>query len=110
MLKETRGILIAFSSTVNIAVIFLKKEIFFFILTSATFYQKMVKLLCFARFIKVAAINISESKLDELVLSSEDQTEHYDLICLFWYTHGSGLVCVIRNGLSYKLEPSLSLR
>ena len=67
----------------------------------------MVKLKCFARFSKVAVIDIPESKLDELELSSEVLTEHYDLIRFDRNTHGSGVVCVIRNGLSHNPEPSL---
>ena len=54
-----------------------------------------------------AVIGISESKLDDSVLSSEIQMENYDLICSDRNRHGGGVACFIRNDLSYNTKSFL---
>ena len=52
-------------------------------------------------------IDISESKLDDSVLSSEIQIENYDLIRSDRNRHSGGAVCFIRNDSSYNTKSSL---
>ena len=56
---------------------------------------------------EAAVIGISESKLDDSVLSSEIQIENYDLICSDRNRHGGGVACFIRNNLSYNMKSFL---
>ena len=50
------------------------------ILTSIVFYRKIDELQYIVKLSEAAVIGISESKLDDSVLSSEIQIENYDLI------------------------------
>ena len=56
-----------------------------------------------AKLSEAAVIGISESKLDDSVLSSEIQIKYYDLIRCDRNRHGDG-VCFIRNDLSYNMK------
>ena len=56
---------------------------------------------------EAAVIDISESKLDDSVLSSEIQIENYDLIRSDRNRHGGGVACFIRNDLSYNTKSFL---
>ena len=56
---------------------------------------------------KAAVIGISESKLDDSVLSSEIQIENYDLTCSDINIHGGGVASFIRNDLSYNTKSFL---
>ena len=69
--------------------------------------QKMDELQYIAKLSEAAVIGISESKLDDSVLSSEIQMENYDLICSDRNRHGSGVACFIRNDLSYNKKSFL---
>ena len=60
-----------------------------------------------AKLSEAAVIGISESKLDDSVLSSEIQIENYDLICSDRNRHGGGVACFIRNNLSYNMKSFL---
>ena len=53
-----------------------------------------------AKLSEAAVIGISESKLDDSVLSSEIQIENYDLIPSDRNRHGGGVAYFIRNDLS----------
>ena len=61
---------------------------------------KIVEVQYIASLGQVAVIRISESKLDDLFLSSEIQIENYDLICSERNRNGVGVTCFIRNYLS----------
>ena len=54
-----------------------------------------------AKLSEAAVINISESKSDDAVLSSEIPIENYDLISPYRKRHGGGVACFRRNYLSY---------
>ena len=56
---------------------------------------------------EAAVIDISESKLDDSVLSSEIQIENYDLIRSDRNRHGSSVACFIRNDLSFNTKSFL---
>ena len=52
-----------------------------------------------AKLREAAVIGISESKLDDSVISSEIQIENYDLIRSDRNRYGGGVACFIRNDL-----------
>ena len=56
-----------------------------------------------ARLTNAAVIGISESKLDDFVLTSEIQIDEYDLRC-DRNRHEGGIACYIRNDLSYNVK------
>ena len=57
-----------------------------------------------AKLTNAAVIGISESKLDEFVLTSEIQINEYDLLRCDRNRHGGGVACYIRNDLSYSVK------
>ena len=69
--------------------------------------QKIDELQYIAKLSEAAVIGISESKLDDSVLSSEIQIENYDLIRSDRNRHGGGVACFIRNDLSYNTKSFL---
>ena len=57
---------------------------------------------------EIAVISISESKLDDLILSSEIQSENYDLTQPSRNRHGGGVPYFIRNDLTYNTKKFIS--
>ena len=57
-----------------------------------------------AKLSNAAVIGISESKLDDFVLSSEIQIDNYNTLHCDRNRHGGGVVCYIRNDLSYDVK------
>ena len=53
---------------------------------------------------KAAVIGISESKFDDSVLSSEIHIDSYNTLRSDRNIHGVGVVCYIRNDLSYVIK------
>ena len=53
---------------------------------------------------EIAIIGISESKLDDLILSSKIQSENYDLTRPSRNRHGGGVPYFIRNDLTYNTK------
>ena len=53
---------------------------------------------------EIAVIGISESKLDDLILSSEIQSENYDLTRPNRNIYGDGVPYFIRNDLTYNTK------
>ena len=51
-----------------------------------------------------AMIGISESKLDDSALSSEIHIDNYNILRCDQNRHGGGVVCYIRNDLSYDVR------
>ena len=62
---------------------------------------KIVELRHIARLTNATVIGISESKLDDSMLTSEIQTDEYDLLGCDRNRHGGGVACYIRKDLSY---------
>ena len=59
-----------------------------------------------AKLPNAAVTGIGESELDDSVLSSEIHIDNYNTLCKDWNRHGRGLVCYIRNDLSYDIKSS----
>ena len=86
---------------------FKKRDFHFVHININSLLQKMDELQYIAKLSEAAVIGISESKLDDSVLSSEIQMENYDLICSDRNRHGGGVACFIRNDLSYNTKSFL---
>ena len=69
---------------------------------------KIDELQYIANLSEPAVIGISESKLDDSVLSSEIQIENYDLVCSDRNRHGGSVACFIRTNFSYNTKSFLS--
>ena len=69
---------------------------------------KIEELRHIARLTNTAVIGISESKLDDSVLTSEIQIDEYDLLRCDKNRHGVGVACYIRNDLSYNVKSYFS--
>ena len=65
---------------------------------------KIDKLRNIAKLSNAAVIGISESKLDDSVLSSEIHIDNYNTFRCDRNRHGGGVVCYIRNDLSYDVK------
>ena len=61
-----------------------------------------------AKLSNAAVIGISESKLDDSVLSSEMHIENYNTFRCDRNRHGGGVVCYIRNDLSFDVKSFFS--
>ena len=86
---------------------FKKRDFHFVHININSLLQKMDELQYIAKLSEAAVIGISESKLDDSVLSSEIQIENYDLIRSDRNRHGGGVACFIRNDLSYNAKSFL---
>ena len=58
-----------------------------------------------AKLSNAAVIGISESKLDDSVLSSEIHIDNYNTLRCDRNRHGGGVVCYIKNDLSFDVKP-----
>ena len=87
--------------------VFKKRGLHFVHININSLLPKIDELRYIAKLSEAAVIGISESKLDDSVLSSEIQIENYDLIRSDRNRHGGGVACFIRNDLSYNTKPSL---
>ena len=58
-----------------------------------------------AKLSNAAVIGISESKLDDSVLSSEIHIDNYNTLRCDRNRHGGGVVCYIRNDINFDFKP-----
>ena len=57
-----------------------------------------------AKLSNATAIGICESKLDDSILSSEIKIDNYNALSYAWNRYIGGVVCYIRNNLSYDVK------
>ena len=84
--------------------IFKHRGLHFLHLNINSLLPKIDELRHIARLTNAAVIGISESKLDDSVLTSEIQIDEYDLFRCDRNRHGGGVACYIRNDLSYNVQ------
>ena len=84
--------------------VFEKRGLHFVHINISSLLPKVDELQYIAKQSEAAVIGISESKLDDSVLSSEILIENCDLICSNRNKHGGGVACFIRNYLSYEIN------
>ena len=87
--------------------VFIKRGLHFVHININSLPPKIDELRYIAKLSKAAVISISESKLDDSVLSSGIQIENYELIHSERNRHGGGIACFIRNDLSYNMKSFL---
>ena len=84
--------------------IFKHRGIHFLHLSINSLLSKIDELRHIARLTNAAVIGISESKVDDPVPTSKIQIDEYDLLCCERNRHGGGVVCYVRNTLSYNVK------
>ena len=72
--------------------------------------SKIDKLRNIAKLSNAAVTGISQSIWDVSVLSSEIQIDIYNKLCCDQSRHGRGVVCYIRNNLSFNVKSFFSLK
>ena len=58
-----------------------------------------------AKLTNATVIGLSETKLDNTVLSSELEIEGYDLVRSDRSRRGGGVACFVKNSISYNRKP-----
>ena len=84
--------------------IFKHRGLHFFHVNINSLLPKIDELRHIARLTNAAVIEISESKLDDSVLTSEIQIGEYDLLCCVRNRHVGEAGCYIKNDLSYNVK------
>ena len=80
------------------------KGLHFIHLNVNSLLPKIDELRNIAKLSSALIIGISESKLDDSVLSSEIHIDTYNTLRCVWKRHGGRVVCYIRNDLSYDVK------
>ena len=84
--------------------VFNSRGLHFIHLNINSLLPKIDELRNIAKLSNAAVIGISESKLDDSVLSFEIHIDNYNTLRCDWNRHGGGVVCYIRNDLSYDVK------
>ena len=85
--------------------IFNSRGLHFIHLNVNSLLPKIDELRNIAKLSNAAVIGISESKLDDSILSYEIHIDKYNTLHCDWNRHGGGVVCYIRNDLSLDVRP-----
>ena len=62
-----------------------------------------------AKLTNATVIGLSETKLDNTVLSSELEIEGYDLVRSGRSRRGGGVACFVKNSISYNRKPNFCI-
>ena len=62
-----------------------------------------------AKLTNATVIGLSETKLDNAVLSSELEIEEYDLVRSGRSRRGEGVACFVKNYISYNRKPNFCI-
>ena len=84
--------------------VFNSRGLHFIHLNINSLLPKIDELRNIAKLSNAAVIGISESKLDDSILSSEIHIDNYNTLHCDWNRHGGGVVCYIRNDLSFDIK------
>ena len=88
--------------------VFNSRRLYFIHLNVNSLLPKIDELRNIAKLSNAAVIGISESKLDDSVLSSEIHIDNYNTFRCDRNRHGGGVVCYIRNDLSFDVKSFFS--
>ena len=83
--------------------VFNSKGIHFIYLNVNSLLSKIDELTNIAKLSNAAVTGISESKLDDSVLSFKMHIDNYNTIRCDQDRHGGGVICYIRNDFSYNV-------
>ena len=81
--------------------IFQKRGMHFIHLTINSILLKIEEIRYIAKLTNATVIGLSETKLDNAVLSSELEIEGYDLVRSDRSRRGGGVACFVKNSISY---------
>ena len=84
--------------------VFNSRGLHFILLNVNSLLPKIDELRNIAKLSNAAVIGISESKLDDFILSSEIHIDSYNTLRCDRSRHGGGVVCYIRKNLSYDVK------
>ena len=70
---------------------------------------KMDEIRCIAKLTNATVIGLSETKIDNTVLSGEIEIEGYDLVRSDWSRRGGGVACFVENSISYNRKPNFCI-
>ena len=65
--------------------------------------------LTYGKLTNATVIGLSETKLNNTVLSSELKTEGYDLVRSYRSRRGGGVACFVKNSISYNRKPNFCI-
>ena len=65
--------------------------------------------LTYGKLTNATVIGLSETKLNNTVLSSELKTEGYDLVRSYRSRRGGGVACFVKNSISYNWKPNFCI-
>ena len=83
---------------------FKRRGLHFIHLNISSLLPKIDELREIAKHSNASVIGITESKLDESVFDSEISIEGYDIVRNDRNRHGGGVVCYVKNNLSYNVK------
>ena len=83
--------------------IFQKRGMHFILLNINSFLSKTDGIHCIAKLTNAAVIELSETKLNNTVLSSEFEIEGYYLVRFDRCPRGGGVTCFVKNSVSISI-------
>ena len=86
--------------------IFQKRGMHFIHLNINSLLPKIDEIRYVAKLTNATVIGLSETKLDNTVLSSELEIEGYDLVRSDRSRRGGGVACFVKNSISYNRKPN----
>ena len=89
--------------------IFQKRDMHFIHLNINSILPKTDKIHYIAKLTNATVIGLSETKLDNAVLSSELEIEGYDLVRSDRSRRGGGVACFVKNSISYNRKPNFCI-
>ena len=89
--------------------IFQKRGMHFIHLNINSLLSKIDEICLIAKLTNATVIGLSELKLDDTVWSSEPQIEEYYLVRFDRSRGGRGVVCFVKNSISYNQKPNFCI-
>ena len=89
--------------------IFQKRGMHFIHLNINSLLSKIDKKRYVAKLKNAAVFGLSETKLDNTVLSSALETEGYDLVRFDRSRRGGSVTCFVKNSISYNRKPNFCI-
>ena len=89
--------------------IFQKRGMHFIHLNINSILPKIDEIRYIAKLTNATVIGLSETKLDNAVLSSELEIEGYDLVRSDRSRRGGGVACFVKNSISYNRKPNFCI-
>ena len=89
--------------------VFQKRGIYFIHLKINSILPRIDEIHYIAKLTNATVIGLSETKLDNIGLSSELEIEGYDLVRSERSRRGGGVACFVKNSVSYSQRPNFCI-